>query len=191
MATTEAIEAELVELVPHLRAFARTFHRDPSRADDLVQETILKAWENAEKFQEGTSIRAWAFTILRNTFLSERRKLGREVEDVDEVFSATLAEQPVHDDRMQFQDFKEALNQLSDDHREALVLVGAAGFSYEEVAEMCGCKLGTVKSRVNRARARLAELMRIDDDQLGSELAGTSDVQSAAVQQARHRRLIA
>ncbi len=182
MASREHIEAELVTLVPQLRAFARTFHRDAARADDLVQETVLKAWSNAEKFREGTSLKAWMFTILRNTFLSERRKMVREVEDVDGYHAGNLSERPRHDDKLQFQDFAEALSQLSDDHREALVLVGAAGFSYEEVAEICGCAVGTVKSRVNRARARLAELMRLETDAVARQFGGGNDLIDAAMQ---------
>lgn len=191
MATHKQIEAELVELIPQLRAFARSFHRDPARADDLVQETVLKAWTNVEKFSDGTSLKAWLFTILRNTFLSERRKLSREVEDAEGSYAATLSERPTHDDKLQFQDFNAALDQLSADHREALILVGAAGFSYEEVAEICGCAVGTVKSRVNRARIKLAELMAFDESNPGAAIAVDDQVVAAAEQSTVATRLIA
>ncbi len=154
---------EIVAFVPDLRAFARTFHRDPTRADDLVQETILKAWTNHDKFERGTNLKAWLFTILRNTFLSEMRQRRHEVEDVDGAFAATLSDKPRQESALELDEFRTALAQLSDDQREALILVGAAGFNYEDVAKICGCAPGTVKSRVSRARARLAELMRIDD----------------------------
>lgn len=161
------IEDELIANVPDLRAFARTFHRDASRADDLVQEAILKAWSNLDKFKAGTNFRAWLFTILRNTFLSEMRKKRREVEDVDGVFAAQLAEKPSQEHVMELKDFDRALTQLPSDQREALILVGASGFSYEEAAEICGCAVGTVKSRVNRARKRLSEILQMTETDSG------------------------
>ena len=109
-------------------------------------------------------MRAWLFTILRNTYYSHHRKARREVADVDGVLSEALAQKPDHDGRLQMRDFNAAFDELNDEQREALVLVGAAGFSYEEAAETCGVAVGTIKSRVNRARARLAELMSIDDE---------------------------
>lgn len=164
MAAAEEFERELVHHIRDLRAFARTFHRDAARADDLVQEAILKAWSNHEKFQQGTNMRAWLFTILRNTFLSEMRKKRREVEDVDGVYAAQLAEKPRQDHALEFQDFRRALVEIPEDQREALILVGASGFSYEEAAEICDCAVGTIKSRVNRARKRLAEVLDVDGD---------------------------
>jgi RNA polymerase sigma-70 factor, ECF subfamily len=154
---------ELVTHLPALRAFALSLTRNRATADDMMQDTVLKAWSNMDKFQTGTNMRAWLFTILRNNFYSSRRKLNREVADVDNVFSETLAVKPDHDGRMQMADFKEALNQLPDEQREALILVGASGFAYEEAAEMCGVATGTIKSRVNRARAKLTELLHLDD----------------------------
>lgn len=146
-----------------MRAFGLSLCRNPSTADDLVQDTLIKAWTNIEKFQAGTNLRAWLFTILRNTYYSQRRKLKREVADVDGVFSGSLAEKPAHDGHLQMRDFRTAFAQLTDEQREALLLVGASGFSYEEAAEMCGCAVGTIKSRTNRGRARLAELMHLDE----------------------------
>lgn len=154
---------EIIEHLPSLRAFARSLTRNPARADDLVQDALLKAWSNIHKFQPGTNMRAWLFTILRNTFYSERRKAAREVEDVDGAFTAGLSEKPAHDGRLAFRDFAVAFDQLSDEQREVLILVGGSGFSYEEAAEMTGVAIGTVKSRANRGRMRLAELMGMSD----------------------------
>lgn len=156
---------ELVEHIPAMRAFALSLCRNSATADDLVQDTLIKAWTNIEKFKPGTNLRAWLFTILRNTYYSQRRKLKREVADVDGVFSAGLAEKPEHDGRLQMNDFRVAFAKLTDEQREALLLVGASGFSYEEAADMCGCAVGTIKSRTNRGRARLAELMHLSEDE--------------------------
>lgn len=161
---SQTFKAELVDALKPLRAFARTFHRDPARADDLVQETAMKAWENREKFREGTNMRAWLFTILRNSYYSEMRKKQREVEDADGALTASLSEKATQDGHMAMRDFRAALQHLSDDQREALVLVGASGFTYEEAAAICDCKPGTVKSRVSRARERLAHLLDVDQD---------------------------
>lgn len=110
-------------------------------------------------------MRAWLFTILRNNFYSSTRKVNREVADVDNVFSDTLSVKPEHDGRLQMMDFKQAFAQLPVEQREALVLVGAQGFSYDEAAETCGVATGTIKSRVNRARARLTELLHLDESE--------------------------
>jgi RNA polymerase sigma-70 factor (ECF subfamily) len=154
----------LVDHLPAMRAFAISLTRNSATADDMVQDTVVKAWTNIDKFQPGSNMRAWLFTILRNTYYSSRRKTRREVADVDGIHTEALAEKPAHDGRLQMIDFREAFAQLSDEQREALLLVGASGFSYEEAAEMCGVAVGTVKSRTNRARLRLAELMHIDED---------------------------
>lgn len=155
---------ELVEHLPALRAFALSLTRNGATADDMVQDTVVKAWTNIDKFKPGTKMRAWLFTILRNTYYSSRRKLNREVADVDGVFTATLSVKPEHDGRMQLSDFKEAFEMLPDEQREALILVGASGFSYEEAADMCGVAVGTVKSRANRGRAKLTELLHLDEE---------------------------
>jgi RNA polymerase sigma-70 factor (ECF subfamily) len=156
---------EIVEHLPSLRAFARSLTRDASAADDLVQDTVVKAWSNIDKFEAGTNMRAWLFTILRNTFYSLRRKRAREVADVDGVMAGQLSEKPDHDGRLVMRDFAVAFGEIPDEQREALLLVGASGFSYEEAAEMCGCKVGTIKSRANRGRKRLAELMELSEDE--------------------------
>ncbi len=155
---------ELVTHLPALRAFALSLTRNRATADDMMQDTVLKAWSNMDKFQPGTNMRAWLFTILRNNFYSSRRKLNREVADVDNAFSDTLSVKPDHDGRLQMMDFKDAFDQLADEHREALILVGASGFSYDDAAEMCGVATGTMKSRVNRARAKLTEILQLDGD---------------------------
>lgn len=156
---------ELVQHLPALRAFALSLTRNSSSADDLVQDTIEKAWSNLSKFQPGTNMRAWLFTIQRNTFYSDRRKAKFEVADVDGHFAAALAEKPAHDGRLAFNDFRVAFDKLPDEQREALILVGASGFSYEEAANMCGCAVGTIKSRANRGRRRLAELLGLGSDE--------------------------
>jgi len=146
-----------------LRAFAVSLCGDRERADDLVQETLYKAWNHLDSFKEGTNLKAWLFTILRNTYFSERRKRKREVEDADGSYAARLSSKPEQHGHMDMKDFQEALAELPDDQREALVLVGAAGFSYEEAADISGCAIGTIKSRVNRARNRLAETLQMGD----------------------------
>lgn len=138
--------------------------RNSASADDLVQDTVVKAWKNLDKFQPGTNLRAWLFTILRNTFYSDKRKSRREVEDVDGVHVAQLTEKPEHDGRLAMNDFMNAFRQLPDEHREALTLVGASGFTYEEAAETCGVAVGTVKSRVNRARQKLIAIMQLTEN---------------------------
>ncbi|MEH6832123.1 RNA polymerase sigma factor [Sulfitobacter sp.] len=155
---------ELITHLPALRAFALSLTRNRATADDMLQDTVLKAWTNLDKFQAGTNMRAWLFTILRNNFYSSTRKTNREVADIDNVFSDKLSVKPEHDGRLQMMDFKQAFAKLPDEQREALILVGASGFSYDEAAEMCGVATGTIKSRVNRARAKLTELLALDKD---------------------------
>ena len=155
------------ELVTHLgvlRAFALSLCRNSSTADDLVQETVMKAWKSIGSFEKGTNMRAWLFTILRNTYYTVHRKSAREVGDSDGQFAATLSVKPDHDGRLAMTDFLVAFDQLPDEQREAITLVGASGFAYHEAAEMCGVATGTMKSRVNRARIRLVELLDLADD---------------------------
>ncbi|SOH94743.1 RNA polymerase sigma-70 factor, ECF subfamily [Monaibacterium marinum] len=160
-------EQSIVELVPDLRAFGRSLTREHARADDLVQDTIVKALSNKEKFQAGTNLRAWLFTILRNTFYSSKRKQKWEVEDVDGAYTDSLSVKPAQDGVMDLSDFRKAFETLPSDQRESLMLVGAAGMSYEEAAQICDCAIGTVKSRVNRARARLTDMLGMDQDEAG------------------------
>ena len=153
---------EIVEHLGVLRAFALSLTRHSQRADDLVQETIMKAWANIDRFEPGTNMRAWLFTILRNTFYSERRKAKREVPDVDDEMAGKLAERPAHDGQLAFDEFLKVFAKLPVEQREALILVGAQGFSYEEAADMVGCPPGTVKSRANRGRKKLAQLLGLN-----------------------------
>lgn len=152
-------EDEVPRHLPALRAFAISLARDVTLADDLVQETIVKAWANLDKFRPGTNMRAWLFTILRNVYFSELRKRKHEVPDPNGTNAARLYERPAHEGRLAFADFSVAFYKLSPEHREVLILVGASGFSYEEASAMIGVAVGTVKSRAHRARARLGELL--------------------------------
>ncbi|MEM6277133.1 MAG: RNA polymerase sigma factor [Pseudomonadota bacterium] len=155
---------ELIEHLPHLRAFAMSLTRNSATADDMVQDTFEKAWTKFDKFQQGTNLRAWLFTILRNTYYSAYRRTQREVADPEGEIVSRMAVKPDHDGHLQMADFRKAFTQLTDEQREVLILVGANGFSIEDAAEMCGCATGTVKSRVHRARRRLAELMGFEDE---------------------------
>jgi RNA polymerase sigma-70 factor, ECF subfamily len=150
---------QLVTYLPSLRAFAASLTRNAASADDLVQDTIIKAWTNIDKFTIGTNLQAWLFTILRNTFYSNLRKHRREVADPEGIHAQGLFTKPDHDGKLAFADFQRAFDQLTPEHREVLILVGASGFSCEEAATMMGVAVGTVKSRTNRARKRLGELM--------------------------------
>jgi len=152
----------LLAAVPSLRAFAISLSGQVDRADDLVQDTLLRALANLHRFEPGTNLNAWLFTILRNLFHSEYRKRRREVEDPDGSYAGRLKVQPEQGSHLDFEDFRSALANLPSDQREALLLVGASGFSYEEAAHIC-CAVGTIKSRVNRARFRLASLLNVED----------------------------
>jgi RNA polymerase sigma-70 factor (ECF subfamily) len=159
--TSEPFGDGLVREMPNLRAFAVSLCGSFHLADDLVQETLVKAWSNEARFEAGTNLRAWLFTILRNVYYSHGRRLGAEVQDTEGAHAARLAVKADQESRLELQDFRRALAQLPDDQREALILVGASGLSYEEAAAVCGSAVGTIKSRVNRARAKLAELLNI------------------------------
>ncbi len=151
-AASAKMKADLIAVIPNLRAFAVSLCGNPDRADDLVQETLVKAWSNLGSFVEGTNLPAWLFTILRNIYYSEYRKRRREVADSDGTIAAKLATAPAQNGHMDLLDFRVALQQLPTDQREALILIGASGLSYEEAAGVCNCAVGTMKSRVNRAR---------------------------------------
>ncbi|MCC5961956.1 MAG: RNA polymerase sigma factor [Rhodobacteraceae bacterium] len=169
---------EIVTHLPALRAFARGLTGDVSAADDLVQDTVLKAWSKFHLYQQGTNLRAWLFTILRNGFLSGRRKSAKEVADSEGSFAAKLASKPDHDGRLAMQELTVALRQLPDEQREALLLVGALGFSVEEAAETCGCAPGTIKSRANRGRAALAQILGLEK---GEQLDNTDSAVASVV----------
>lgn len=154
-----AFKRELVGVLPHLRAFARGLCGNADMADDLVQETMMKAWAARERFEPGSSMKAWTFVILRHCFLSIVRR-NRFRGDYDEVVAERiLVDQPGQEDAVHLGDMHRALQQLPEHQREALLLVGAGGMSYEDAAAICDCALGTMKSRVNRARSAMAELL--------------------------------
>ena len=152
----------IVTSLPSLRSFAISLTRSVDQAEDLVQETVLRAISKQEKFQPGTNLQAWLFTILRNLFCSACRRTKREVEDADGSYSASLISIPDHEDRIMVKDLAAALAKLPEGQREAILLVGAEGMSYEAAAQALGCAVGTIQSRVNRARNRLAELMGVE-----------------------------
>lgn len=162
----EAFRDELLGVLPHLRAFARGLSGRPDFADDLVQEALIKAWTARERYTPGTNMRAWTFAILRNHYLSELRKSRRQT-DLDEGTAERLLvmeadqESPLH-----LGDMEVALQKLAPERREAVLLVGASGFSYEEAADIAGCPIGTMKSRVARARGDLTRLLDGDPDQI-------------------------
>ncbi len=156
------LKDDMLSTIPSLRAFAFSLCGNADRADDLVQETLMKAWINQNSFTQGTSMSAWLFTILRNVFYSEYRKRRREVEDAEGSMAARLVSVPEQNGHMDLQDLRAALLKLPAEQREALILVGGSGFAYEEAAQICGCALGTLKSRVNRARNAIATLMAIE-----------------------------
>jgi RNA polymerase sigma-70 factor (ECF subfamily) len=150
---------QLAQVIPHLRAFGRSLSGSRDLADDLVQETLLKAWAARKRFQAGTNMRAWTFIILRNLFLSQMRR-ARFKGEWDEITASRLLAAPASQDRhIELSDMQRALLHLPQPQREALILVGAGGFAYEEAAEICGCAVGTIKSRVARGRVALENLM--------------------------------
>ena len=161
IAPSEAAKDDLLAAIPSLRAFATSLSGSADRADDLVQETLTKAWSSMADFTPGTNIRGWLFTILRNTFYSQYRKRRREVDDAGRA-AAALTTPPEQESHMDMIDLQNALQILPADQREALILTSASGLSYEETAVICNCAVGTVKSRVSRAREKLAELLQLN-----------------------------
>ena len=160
----------MLAAVPGLRAFAISLSGNVDRADDLVQDTLLRAMTNIDSFTAGTNMSAWLFTILRNLFRSQYRKRRREVEDADGRHADSLKAPPQQHSQLEFEEFRRALATLLPDQREALILVGAAGFSHEEAAAICATPVGTIKSRVHRARTRLSVLLSIDSaDMFGQD----------------------
>jgi RNA polymerase sigma-70 factor (ECF subfamily) len=154
----DAFAAALEDVAPHLRAFARGLCKSPTFADDLVQDALLKAWMARGRFCAGTKFKAWIFTILRNVFLSHirRQKFERGVESTDLDLQTA---RPAQEGHMAMLEVQEALKHVHHERRQALLLVGAAGMSYEEAAEICGCPVGTIKSRVSRARSELQQIL--------------------------------
>lgn len=155
---------EIVTHIPALRAFALSLTRNATAADDLVQETLMKGWAHIDRYQVGTTMRAWLFTILRNTYYSDMRKSGREIGYDETQTLVELSVAPDHDGRLAMREFQIAFAQLPLDQREALALITMIGVSYEEAAATCGVAVGTIKSRVNRGRAQLVRILKLDDD---------------------------
>lgn len=172
---------QLIAAIPGLRAFGMSLSGRADHADDLVQETLMKAWHHQLSFETGTNIRAWLYTILRNEFYSQMRKRRREIEDADGEYSNKVQIAGGQESHLDMADLRFALAKLPDDQREAIILVGASGFSYQEVAKICGVAIGTVKSRVSRAREKLATL-------LGVEAAGSLAALPAPREQEPERR---
>jgi RNA polymerase sigma-70 factor (ECF subfamily) len=154
-----AFKAELVALIPHLRAFARTLAGDPTAADDLAQDAMMKAWDARDSYQMGTNMKAWTFMILRNQFYSEKRRSWRQTQLDQEAAERTLVAVDDPEAPVALDELRLGLSMLPAEQREALILVGAGGFAYEEAADICGCAVGTVKSRVSRARRALQGIL--------------------------------
>ena len=146
---------ELVALIPHLRAFARTLAGDPASADDLAQDAMMKAWDARGSYQMGTNMKAWTFMILRNQFYSDKRRSWRSTQLDQEAAERTLVAVDDPGSPLALDELRLSIQKLPPEQREALILVGAGGFAYEEAAEICNCAVGTVKSRVSRARRSL------------------------------------
>jgi RNA polymerase sigma-70 factor, ECF subfamily len=153
------VEAMLLDVIPHLRAFARSLTRNRDQADDLTHDAVVRALAAIEQFTPGTNFKAWMFTILRNLYYNECRKRWIKSTPIDEMAGDEPSIAPAQEANLEFNDFRRAFWQLNADQREVLILVGASGFSYEEAAEVCNCRVGTVKSRVSRARTELKQIL--------------------------------
>jgi RNA polymerase sigma-70 factor, ECF subfamily len=158
-ALDNAFKKELVGLIPHLRAFARTLCGDATAADDLAQDAMMKAWDARASFQMGTNMKAWTFMILRNQFYSEKRRSWRQSQLDQEAAERTLVAVDDPEAPVALDELRLSLTMLPPEQREALILVGAGGFAYEEAADICGVAVGTVKSRVSRARRALQAIL--------------------------------
>ncbi len=163
---------ELVALIPHLRAFARTLAGDAASADDLAQEAMMKAWVARDSYQMGTNMKAWTFMILRNQFYSEKRRSWRQTQLDQDAAERTLVAVDDPQSPVALDELRMGLKMLPPEQREALILVGAGGFAYEEAAEICGCAVGTVKSRVSRARKALQAILDSGDYERDGRSAG-------------------
>jgi RNA polymerase sigma-70 factor (ECF subfamily) len=157
------MRGQLSAVLPHLRNFALHLTHDLVRSDDLVQNTVLRAWANLDHFQPGTNLEAWLFTIMRNSFYSEHRKRRWEVEDPEGDFARRLMVQPEQESKLMLQDLQEALIRLPPGQRTALLLVVEQGETYEHAAAVCGVAVGTLKSRVNRARTQLVAMLQMEN----------------------------
>ncbi|HEY2709005.1 MAG TPA: sigma-70 family RNA polymerase sigma factor [Caulobacteraceae bacterium] len=171
----ETFRAELVPVIPHMRAFARSLTGNFAEAEDLAQEALAKAWRSRASYELGTSLKSWVFMIVRNEFYSQKRRSWRQVALDMDAAERTLVAVSDPAGALELNEARRALALLPDDQREALILIGVAGLAYEEAAEICDCPVGTVKSRVSRARRRMIELME------GGFLADDGDMPSDAM----------
>src|SRR5579863_1819652 len=162
----------LIALIPQLRAFARTLTGDPTAADDLAQDAMIKAWDARNSFSLGTNMKAWTFMILRNQFYSEKRRSWRQTQLDQEAAERTLVAADDPAAPIALDELRQGLGELPLEQREALILVGAGGFAYDEAAAICGCAVGTVKSRVSRARRALHEILESGDYDRDGKAAG-------------------
>jgi RNA polymerase sigma-70 factor (ECF subfamily) len=175
-------EGELVAHIPHLRAFARFVTQNGDQANDLVQDTIVRALRAKHQYQPGTNFKAWTFTIMRNLHVNNLRRHHNKTESIEDGALDAFAVLPDQHAKIEFQELRRALTKLSREHCEVLILVGASGFQYEEAAKICKCAVGTIKSRLSRARTELQRLMLGTECEAGGRL-------DAAAPRARTRRL--
>jgi RNA polymerase sigma-70 factor (ECF subfamily) len=169
-----AFKADLIALIPFMRAFARTLCRDATFADDLAQDALARAWSHRSRYQPGTNLKAWTFMILRNGFYSHTRRSWRTCALDPAVAEATLISTSNPTAALELNDLRRAMNMLPKDQCEALTLIGAAGLSYEDAAEICGVAVGTMKSRVSRARSKLLDILDegdLTDDEISPHAA--------------------
>jgi RNA polymerase sigma-70 factor (ECF subfamily) len=171
-ANDEAFRSQLVALIPHLRAFARTLAGEPAGADDLAQDALMKAWDARASYEMGTNMKAWTFMILRNQFYSEKRRSWRQTQLDQDAAERTLVAVDNPESPVALNELRLGLGMLPPEQREALILVGAGGFAYEEAAEICNCAVGTVKSRVSRARRALQGILESGDYDRDDRAAG-------------------
>jgi RNA polymerase sigma-70 factor (ECF subfamily) len=180
---------ELVALIPHMRAFARTLCNDRAQAEDLAQDALARAWASRDRFEMGTNMKAWTFMILRNQFYSDKRRSWRSSQLDPEVAERTLVAVTSGDATLELDELRRAMAMLPDDQREALILIGAGGLSYDEASEICGVAVGTIKSRVSRARDRLALIYA--DGQIDSDTQAPSAAMAAIFHQLETLRHVA
>jgi len=187
---SSAIHAEVIDCIPHLRAFARSVTRDRARADELAQEAIARALAASEQFTPGTNFKAWIFTILRNLYYNEGRDRWAKMRSIDDPGVVEPSTPPTQEASLEFCDFRRAFWQLGHEQREVLILIGASGLSYEEAAETCHCPIGTIKSRVSRARSDLLRLLAGDQVKTprsnSPPVSGTAAIETLASAPAAH-----
>ncbi len=171
-------QSEIVQLIPALRAFARTFYRDPNEADDLVQDTLMRALTAIHQFRPGTSMKSWLFTIMRNTFYTRIRIEKREAPGAADCVSTRPASDATQEWSARGREIAAAIQRLPEQQREVIMLIGVLGVSYEEAADICGCAMGTIKSRLHRARSRLLEELGEESLQSSLERSETHPVAS-------------